>query len=350
MSRWSAGRACSRQVAGYLDVMTVEFRSLSEDAPGPVWARQFAHYWPAYAKWWSREGISNRPTYMEGREALRKHMPEIVGLYDTLCDLVGGGDLEARFLSFYRPPRYLAGCSQAIWPGAEPLLVRNYDYDKSAFDSILLKTRWDGRNVIGMSDGLIGLGDGMNDRGLVASLTFGGRQAVGDGFGVPLIVRYILQTCDTVAEAAEVLARVPSHMSYNVTVLDAARNYVTAFLAPDRPTVLTHSAVATNHQEQVEWSSHARFTATVERERYLLHRLSLHPETMEKFIAAFLRPPLYSTAFDAGFGTLYTAAYRPRDGVVDIHWPGRVWSQSFDGFSEEIVRVIYPRTAGRTAV
>ena len=62
---------------------------------------------------------------------------------------------------------------------------------------------------MGTSDGLWGLVDGMNDAGLAVSLTFGGRRVVGDGFGVPLILRYVLQTCATADEAGEVLARVP---------------------------------------------------------------------------------------------------------------------------------------------
>jgi predicted choloylglycine hydrolase len=172
----------------------------------------------------------------------------------------------------------------------------------------------------------------MNDAGLAISLTFGGRRVVGTGFGVPLILRYVLQTCTSAEEAGVVLARVPTHMSYNVTVLDANRNYLTAMMAPDRPAVITHAAVATNHQENVEWISHARFTATVERERFLLQRLTLHRDPEEKFIGAFLRPPLYSTAFNYGFGTLYTAVYRPRLGEMDVRWPGTTWTQSFDQF------------------
>ena len=35
-----------------------------------------------------------------------------------------------------------------------------------------------------------------------------------------------------------------------------------------------------------------------------------------------MEPPLYSTEYSRGFGTLYTAAYRPADGVVTYHWPG----------------------------
>ena len=38
----------------------------------------------------------------------------------------------------------------------------------------------------------------MNDAGLAVSLTFGGRRALGTGFGIPLVVRYLLETCATV--------------------------------------------------------------------------------------------------------------------------------------------------------
>ena len=154
---------------------------------------------------------------------------------------------------------------------------------------------------------------------------------VGRGFGVPLILRYVLQTCTTAEQAGAALARLPTHMSYNVTVLDKKRRYLTAMMAPDRPAIITHAAVATNHQENVEWISHARFTATVERERFLLNRMMLHPDTEEKFIGAFLRPPLFSTAFSLGFGTLYTAVYRPRLGQMELRWPKGTWAFDIAG-------------------
>ena len=321
------------------------WRAIKEELPGPKWAGLFHEYWPHYKKWWLKEGASARPTYTESHKALSAHMPEMVPIYEDLCDLAGGGDLAARFLSFYCPPPYLTGCSQAIWTGKEPVLVRNYDYNPKAFDSLTLHTGWGGRRVIGTSDGLFGLVDGMNDAGLAISLTFGGRRDVGIGFGVPLILRYVLQTCKTAEEAGEVLSRVPTHMSYNVTVIDKKRKYLTAMLAPDRPAILTHAAVATNHQETVEWISHARITATVERERYLLQRITLHRDPEEKFIGAFLRPPLYSTAFSMGFGTLYTAVYRPRLGQMEVRWPDVNWKHSFDDFQEGVRQVMIPGTA-----
>ena len=325
--------------------MQITFRAVSEPEAGPKWAALFAGYWPAYRAWWASQGESARPTYKECVAALRKHMPEIVPLYHRLCELAGGGDREARFLSYYCPPAYLTACSQAIWPGEEPLLVRNYDYIANAFDAVALHTAWDGRQVVGTSDGLFGVVDGMNDAGLAVSLTFGGRQVVGDGFGVPLILRYVLQTCETVAEATKALARIPCHMSYNVTVLDAKRRYVTALMSPDRGTTITNAPVATNHQERVEWASHARFTATVERERFLLQRLTLHVDTQEKFIGAFLKPPLYSTAFDQGFGTLYTAIYRPRTGQMELRWPVGTWPLDVTGFADASWRVSVPLVA-----
>ncbi|MFW8595546.1 C45 family autoproteolytic acyltransferase/hydolase [Cribrihabitans neustonicus] len=330
--------------------MKLTFRALQETEPGQVLSGLFSEYRAAYLDWWACEGLAGRPTYAECRRALETHMPEIVGIYDQLCTAVGGGDMEARFLSFYCPPRYLAGCSQAVWPGQEPLLVRNYDYNPAAFDAVYLKTSWDGRQVMGTSDGLFGLLDGLNDAGLSVSLTFGGRRAIRDGFGVPLILRYLLQTCGTLEEAQEVLRRVPCHMSYNVTVLDRHRNYFTAFLAPDRPALITRAAVATNHQERVEWTSHARLTASVERERFLLQRLTLHEEPKAKFVGAFLKPPLYSLAFDRGFGTLYTAAYHPAERSVDLLWPGRTWRQQLDRFETGHLGVGYPDPRSQPAM
>jgi len=259
-----------------------------------------------------------------------------------LVDLAGGGDTLARFLSFYCPPPYLSGCSQAVWLGDEPLLVRNYDYPPQLSDGVILSTRWNERWVTGMSDGLFGMVDGMNEAGLAVSLTFGGRTIVGDGFGVPLILRYVLEFCRTTLDAVKALKRIPCHMAYNVTVVDRKGRYVTAFLSPDRGCTVTDSRVATNHQEQVEWHKHARATATVERERYLLQRLTLHDEPADRFISAFQKPPLYSTAYDRGFGTLYTAVYWPARGQLEFRWPGRTWLHGVTEINTGVREIRYP--------
>ena len=307
--------------------MDLVFEAISEKQPGAKWQSLFNALWPAYKRWFLADGIDARQTYLAGYRAIKTHMPELVPTYEQLCELAGGGDLEARFLSFYCPPAYLSGCSQAIWPGAEPMLVRNYDYAPALCDGLIMHSKWNNRRVLGMSDGLFGLVDGVNDAGVAISLTFGGRTIVGDGFGVPIILRYILEFCTDTKSAVEALQRVPCHMAYNVTVVDKRGDHATVFLSPDRKALVTDHRVATNHQEHVEWHRHARATATVERERFLLQRLTLHDEPANRFIGAFQRPPLYSTAFGRGFGTVYTAVYWPKQGRATYIWPGIEWQQ-----------------------
>ncbi|MXN67294.1 hypothetical protein GR183_20490 [Stappia sp. GBMRC 2046] len=324
--------------------MQFPFSAIS-DTGGERWKHLFDELWPAYRDWYLSEGADARPTYLECRSAIKSSMPELVPTWERLVDLAGGGDLAARFLSLYCPPAYLSGCSQAVWPGAEPLLVRNYDYSPQAFDGVVIKTAWGRHNVMGTSDCLIGLVDGVNEAGLGVSLTFGGRRVVGTGFGVPIILRYVLETCETAEEAGRALSSIPTHMSYNVTALDARRRRVTVYMAPDRKAVVSNAAVATNHQEDVEWVAHARETATVERERFLLSRLVLHEESEDRFISHFMRPPLYSLAFWRGFGTLYTAALYPRKRAIAYHWPNAEWRLSMDAFEEGRRLIHYPSEA-----
>ncbi len=310
------------------------FHAFAEPAPGPRWRAFFEASWPVYRQWYLKEGDAARPSYVTARRMLRTCMPELVGTYDRLVDLAGGGDVAARMLSLYRPPPYLAGCSQAAIAGADPVLVRNYDYAPSRFEGVVQATAWGKHRVIGMSDCLWGLLDGMNDAGLAVSLTFGGRRVLGDGFGIPVVVRYLLETCATVAEARDALAHVPVNLAHNLTLVDCSGEAGTALVSPDRAPVWRAEAVATNHQGAVEWEEHARFTRTVERERCVSALVAEPGITPARLTEAFLEPPLYSTEYSRGFGTLYTASYQPAAGTVAYHWPGSTWTHSFDDVRE----------------
>lgn len=311
--------------------LALTFDAVEEATPGPIWQALFERHWDRYRPWFLHEGERARASYAESASALREHMPELSATYDRLCELAGGGDLEARMLSMWRPPSYLSGCSQGVWTRGAPTLVRNYDYAPGRLEGTILATAWEGRRVIGMSDCLWGLLDGVNDAGLAVSLAFGGRRVVGEGFGVPLVVRYLLQACATVAEARRVLARLPYHLAHTLTLVDATGDYVTAYLSPDRGALLRQTPVATNHQGDVEWLEHARETKSLERERLIEVALD-EADTAEGFAAAFLRAPLYSSRYATGMGTLYTAVYEPVRGAVTYRWPTFSWPQCLDRF------------------
>ena len=290
--------------------------------------------WPAYRAWYLRDGDDARPDLATCRERLHQHMPELVATYERLVELAGGDEVAARCLSLYRPPAFIVGCSQAVWTRGQPVLVRNYDYPVARLEGIVIKTDWAGSQIIGMSDCLWGLLDGINDQGLVVSLTFGGRRAVGDGFAIPLVVRYLLETCQTVQQAREKLQRLPIHAAQNLSLLDNTGEHLTAYLAPDRTARFASTPATTNHQGRIDWPEYARAVRTVEREQHLLALLADAQITPARFADAFLDPPLYNNGYQSGMGTLYTAAYFPTHGRVEYRWPGHTMPQSFDRFDQ----------------
>src|SRR5262249_29014819 len=133
-------------------------------------------------RWYLGEGSEDAPTAEECRNALREHMPELVPHYDRVCSLVGSDGLAHRVLSHYRPAASgQGGCSQVVWHGPDgPALVRNYDYALDIVSDRFEATSWSGREVIAKAQRPWGgCLDGMNDDGLVASLTAGGSSARG---------------------------------------------------------------------------------------------------------------------------------------------------------------------------
>lgn len=313
--------------------MRIRFDAIAEDQPGEKWRATFERYWHGYSRWFLRGAGHERATYLEGLKAIREHMPELLGTYEKVCAEAGGGDLEARFLSMWCPPAYVGGCSQAIQPGPPPLLVRNYDYSPILFEGTWLASRFCGKRVVAMSDCLWGALDGVNEDGLAASLSFGGRPIVGEGFGIPLVLRYVLEVASTVRDAIAILKRVPVHMSYSVALVDRNADHAIVFLSPDREAETVDRCVVTNHQHRPEWPRHAEASRTVARESTLLAAIREGARD-DGLVSTFLQPPVYQTSYGRGFGTLYTARYDPVAASVDLIWPWDRWSQSCAGFQE----------------
>ena len=314
----------------------LSFEAIAEDTPGPTWQARFTRFWPGYRSWYLRSGGVGLPGYLECRRALREHMPALVPTWEVLVGLAGGGDVEARFLSMWCPPAYITGCSQGVWIGPdeddEPALLRNYDFAPALLEGTWLASRWNGSRVVAVGDCLWGALDGINEAGLVASLSFGGRTVSGRGFGIPLVLRHVLETADRVAEAVAWLRKVPVGMTYSITLLDAHADWATVFLAPDRAAEVVRQRAVTNFQRHVEWSRHAEATQASLRLECLSELLE-RPVPLAQAVDALLAPPLYQSGWDRGHGTLYSAVYRPRARSVELLWPGQRWQQTVAGFA-----------------
>lgn len=298
------------------------------------WQQAFNRYWPAYKRWFLSNGIEQRETLEACEKAIHEQMPELGELYHHLCQSAGNHDLAARFLSMYCPPAYLTGCSQlATWTGGHPVLIRNYDYSPRLFEATVMLTNWSGKLVIATIDSLWGCLDGVNEDGLAVSLTFGGSRKVGTGFGIPIILRYLLQTCGTAAEAVSALKRVTCNMAYNVTLTDCTGDACTVELFPDHPIALSNETFAANHQSVNHWPAYTKKTRSVERMAVLRELNANHRDTEAQAITeAFQTPPLRSDTYDRGFGTLYTCMLHPRKRSVDYFWGYKKISQSIKHF------------------
>lgn len=320
--------------------MNLDLHSISEKKEGKKWQKLFRNNWYIYKSWFLSKGDKTSPDLKTCRAQLKKYMPEFYPTYLKLCKLAGPDKVAHRFLTGYRPPPYMSGCAQIV-SEKEAQLVRNYDFSPYLSEGTLLHTAWNGTEVIAMGDSLIGVVDGMNAHGLVVSLTFGGRKIVGDGFGIPFILRYVLEFCTTLEEAVSALQRIPSHMSYNIMLMNGQGEHRLVQVAPDAEPVVTNLSASTNHQSVVDWPEHAAFTKTIERELYLLDMLAKEDCTSEQIANEFLKAPLFNRNYSQGFGTIYTAVYRPKESAMELRWPGIKLRQTFDEFQEGITSISY---------
>ncbi|VAW61403.1 CDS_ID OB0857 [hydrothermal vent metagenome] len=317
-------------------------RFVNEDRLGGKWLSFYRETIDSYKQWFLNEGEFNRPSYQACHNAIKEHMPELEAMWLSMIELTEADDLEARLLSFYCPSPYISGCSQAVWSKYNPVLVRNYDYDLALCEMRIMKTRWFETEVIASLDSLWGVLDGMNEHGLAVSLSFGGTRERGVGFGIPVILRYILEFCQTTQQAVDVLQRVPTHMTYNVTILDAAYNVSTVEISPNNITRVSHIPIAVNHQGEYELTDYAIFSKSHERKKFLIDKLYDPTINIESFIDSFEYTPLFANNYEEGFGTIYTAIYNPTLKATEFRWPFNIRRyKSFVSFEEEAFWVTY---------
>lgn len=313
------------------------FFGMTEDRPSTRWKALFDAVWPAYRAWYLRDGDWARPDLATAEAKLREHMPELVPTWQRLVELTGDDETAARMLTLWNPPRFLPGCSQVAMRSPEPALLRNYDYGLELFEQVHASTRFGTRRVIGTSDCLWGLLDGMNEDGLAVSLAFGGRPGDGDGFAAPLVVRFLLEVAGDVPEALRRLQTVPVSMYYNLTMVDSAGRRATAYVGPGMAPEVVEDPVATNHRgRHPEYPNHARRFRSVERQDLLTDALD-EGRGVDEMAEAMLGPGVFSGDYDNAFGTLYTAVYRPLRGEVEYRWHSRRWTRSLSSPEEMIV-------------
>lgn len=318
----------------------MQFDIIDELTPDAKFKQLFNQSWPAYRAWYLDEGEAARPSYLECITALKEHMPELLPLYQQLLKLLDCDDLQARFLSLYCPPPFYSGCSQLIYKQQESVIIRNYDFPAFLCEGTIIRSQWLDKCTIAMADCVWGVLDGINDAGLGVSINYGGRLVEGKGFGITIVIRYLLETCTTVADAIAVLTRVPVHLDYNIALLDKAGDHATVFIAPDRKICISQVTSSTNHQGPPAPGKKLLLEDSITRLEALDTLADASENTLTQTVSQFLHPPLYRCHKKIS-GTLYTAVYNPAAGSVSYVWPNNSLYLNFDEFTEQSLAIHY---------
>ena len=73
----------------------------------------------------------------------------------------------------------------------------------------------------------------------------------------------------------------------------------------------------------------------MERERVATSRLMDEEETLADLISSFQKAPLFNTAYEQGFGTLYTSVYYVGAGTAQYLWPGESLEFNISNFKQQ---------------
>ena len=245
-------------------------------------------------------------------EFLQKIAPQIVeeiyGLRDALeidtttaLQQFGGYYLEL----------IVSGCS--IFTDQD-FLIRNYDSHPRGYEGryVFYQPTDRGLATIGPSMQIAGRIDGMNEKGLSIGYNFTHTKKSADGFLCSMIARLVLETCQSVDDAIDLLKEIPHRHSFSYVVQDKSGiSYVIE--ASPRKVIYRQSNVCTNHFHILDEENRYRQEETREREENIINFQNNKPEPYEAFkIMNQMKNGIASHKYDASAGTIHTAMYFPK--------------------------------------
>lgn len=117
--------------------------------------------------------------------------------------------------------------------------VRNYDFSPYIYDGTFVIQKNDkGQWLCGNTELMLGRLDGMNKHGLSCGLHFVNNNPHKKGFIGSLIVRIVLEMCQNLDEAIQLLKQLPHTASYNYSLLDRKGNFAIFEASPNKINII----------------------------------------------------------------------------------------------------------------
>ena len=132
-------------VRGVTRAISVTFIAVAEDSRVTSFRARFDAGWPSYQAWFLQAratppGPATSPAGRRSARTCRSWCRPTSGW----CELAGGGDMAPACSRCGARRRYLSACTQAVVRGPRTVLVRNYDYDVNRFEAVIVRTGYAG--------------------------------------------------------------------------------------------------------------------------------------------------------------------------------------------------------------
>lgn len=230
--------------------------------------------------------------------------------YEEACALFSGYDV---------PKTEAMGCTAFA---TKDYYVRNYDFSPDLYDGIFLLSQTKKCfATVGYTLQLLGLHDGVNEKGLTVGLHFVNNALYNEGVSAWLAVKIVLDSCSTTEEAIEVLKQLPHASCYNFSISDS--NGAMAIVEATPKNVQIHEGnlqlICVNHfqNENMLHLNRKHIENSIQRKEHLLE-LSQRKWNQEMLFNYFRDPdsPLFFTDYKNLFGTLHTFSYNNQDSRI----------------------------------
>ncbi|WP_079526358.1 C45 family autoproteolytic acyltransferase/hydolase [Halobacillus hunanensis] len=258
-----------------------------------------------------------KPRFMveeaEVKEAITRFAPglweELIGLSDAL-----EWPMERVMMEFggYRVDYKRSGCSIITGDG---YMIRNYDYMPKTYEGrySFFQPTDTGYAIAGPTQRITGRMDGMNEKGLALGYNFMHRKKPGDGFICCAIGRLVLETCETVEEAVDMLQEIPHRHSFSYTVFDKSDQTFVVEASP-RGVKVRQANVCTNHFEIMTKENRNHLVDSMKR----MDAMNSQREHLAGAYDAFrlmndTDKGVFSKQYRNWAGTIHTSGYLPNE-------------------------------------
>lgn len=244
-------------------------------------------------------------------------LEELDGLAQSLG--ISSEKAAALFSGFDVPKTEAMGCTALITPD---YYVRNYDFSPTLYDGLFsLNQPENALASAGYNLQVLGRHDGVNEKGLVIGLHFVSNDEYRTGISAWTAVRIVLDTCETVEDAIQVLKDLPHAACYNFSIGDPHGNMAVVEATPSGVIVRSgvESLACVNHFQDpsLQEKNRAFIEGSVKRNNFL-NELDLADVKQRDLFATFAdrHSPLFFTDYEELFGTLHTFSYAFHDSTI----------------------------------